>query len=302
MVNNNFDLSELQEILLWQQLNKQLIELRAVEKSIKDDHHKFLQTFCLKNGLFSKITADSLIDEIPLSLITDFANTAFIHVNLPSWNKCITELMPQTYVLDIEDGQAGAFDMLSEYDRAYHLTEDENENDEDNEELFTFISEYTDLKESQDQVFSDILLTAYGFKSTAVQDILDRFDSSSFLTITESSVTLDFANSPDKSIIRDTYLSFFCEKVFSLEYFSAVQWTFDLNLHEKLTNKLKESEPNKSLTEYIEHEINLLQKESNLLKDFSRDLNSLQNALNLFEIKICDISPFSFLPNPLPRV
>jgi len=163
MKNEKQKTRDLQEILFWQQLNKQLIELRDKGEPINDQHHKYLQEFCLENRSFSKITQDSLIDEIPLVLLSDLADTAFVTINLEPWSSCLAEMIPNAYVFDVERALAEAFDMLGEYDRKYGLVEKSADEDAD-EELFGFINEYLQLREKQKRDFPGIVRRLYEFR------------------------------------------------------------------------------------------------------------------------------------------
>ena len=62
-------ISDLQEITFWQQLNRQLIEKRRLGAPITDENQKAFQKFCFDNQLFHKITEDPLIDELTMALV-----------------------------------------------------------------------------------------------------------------------------------------------------------------------------------------------------------------------------------------
>jgi hypothetical protein len=76
---------QLQEITFWQKLNKQIIALRGSGASITDSAPKKFQKFCLEQRCFYQITQDPLIDDIPLTLITDFNEIQFLTNGLPKW-------------------------------------------------------------------------------------------------------------------------------------------------------------------------------------------------------------------------
>jgi hypothetical protein len=142
-------LSELQEILFWQQLNKQLITLKFQGSDIKEDQHKYLQIFSFDNQLFSKITAASLFDEVPLSLVTDFSKVCFVNLKLEPWDTCLTQLIPQTLALDVEQALADAFVASGKYAKNSPPEVSGDEGDEDDEELYGFIDEYLGAREKQ---------------------------------------------------------------------------------------------------------------------------------------------------------
>ena len=73
-------ISDLQEITFWQQLNKQLIQRRNLGEPVTKEKQEVLKKFCFDNQLFHRITEASLIDEIPLALVTDFEGVTVLTI------------------------------------------------------------------------------------------------------------------------------------------------------------------------------------------------------------------------------
>jgi len=140
-------ISDLQEITFWQQLNKQLIKRRNLGEPVTDDNQKVLQKFCLGNQLFHRITEDPRTDEIPIALVTNFEGVTALTFYIDSWNECLTSLLPNSISLDVEQAQADAFDAMTDLDRKYRFfeTTPEDIKSDDDEELYAFIDEYNSM-------------------------------------------------------------------------------------------------------------------------------------------------------------
>ncbi len=116
-------LSELQELLLWQELNKQLIKVHIAGQPVPDHYHRYLQNFCFDNQMFSQLKSNPLIDEIPLSLISNFRDTSFITLRFQQWNELVSGAIAEAHTLDIEDALDKSFSTLSAYDRKSLLSQ-----------------------------------------------------------------------------------------------------------------------------------------------------------------------------------
>ena len=318
-------LSELQEIIFWQQLNTQLIFMQKRGVAISDAHQKFIQKFCFDTRLFSKVTEVPLMDEIPMSLITDFSNFCFFTVKVDSWTDWLRQLLPKVVVLDIEDALSDAFDALGQYDKRYHLTKDEDE--DDNETLYNVIGQFLDLKESYEYNFSDIVLKTYELKYKTLSEIVNMIDGNESwqISATVSGLNLEyFGNADDKSFfsINKLYYDEFClplrkmtsdymQLMFELcnvryprRYNELPRGKLPYILNSKERNKLREiisrAIEDRKIKEFIDSETTLLSQESAVLKKFWS--NIFRRGKNSNRIKIYDFYTFDFLKNPFPVI
>jgi len=300
MTEKQEKLSDLQEIIFWQQLNKQLLELKAQGESIRDEHHKFLQDFFLDNKLFARLTRDPFIDEIPLSLITDLSDTGFISLGFDPWISNLSKLLPLTYVFNIEGGLADAFDVTREYDQKYQLTEEEQD-DEDDEDIYDFINKYQELRERQGRNFNDIIAGLYNLKNNFIETIVNELDFESLLVTSDNFLVIDIGNLDNKTDILNSYFDLFCSRAESAVN-SVTHATKDLEISAFLYDNKPEKDLKPSLHDFVEYETLLFNRESGLFVKFLDDIqNRLSQPLS-FEIKICSTSPFFFLDHPLPVV
>jgi hypothetical protein len=301
MNENQKTFLELQEIIFWQQINKQLIELKAGGKDIRDEDQKYIQTFFFNNLLFSKITGAALLDDVPMGLITDLSNVCFINLKLSAWSECLTELIPHSFVLDIEQALADSFDALGKYDKKYYLGNKKNENDEDDKELYEFIEKYFSEREKQGRDIVDIAQSIYELKSALIQWIMQFVDYKPFIVTRESRMLFDFSNSDKKSDILKNYLENFCQNAVSI--IDRIIFPLkEMDLHGLLLNKGEQKDLKPSIKEFVDHEIDIFQKETDLLRSFSKRVHERINSPDMYEIDICDLSPFSFLDAFFPPV
>lgn len=301
MDENQKTFSELQEIIFWQQINKQLIELQNGGKDIRDEHQKYIQLFSLNNLLFSKITGAALFDEVPMGLITDLSNICFINLKLSSWNRCLTQLIPDSFVLDIEQALADSFDALGKYGKKYYLGNKKNEEDEDDEEFYEFVEKYLAEREKQDRDMTKIVQNTYELKSDLIEWIMQFIDYKPFIVVKENRMLFDFSNSDKKSDIGRNYLANFCQKAVSI--IDPIIFPLkEMDLYGLLLDKGEQKNLKPSIKEFVDHEIEIFQKETDLLRSFSKRVHERINSPDIYEIGICDLSPFSFLDILFPPV
>jgi hypothetical protein len=301
MNENQKTFSELREIIFWQQINRQLIELRNGGKDIRDEHQKYIQLFSLDNLLFSKITGAALLDDVPMGLITDLSEICFINLKLSSWNRCLAQLISHSVILDIEQALADSFDALGKYDKKYYLGNKKNEDDEDDEELCEFIEKYLDEREKQGGDIANVIKKIYELKSGLIQGIMESIDYKPFIVRKETRVLFDFSNSDKKSGILENYLENFCRKAVSI-IDPIIFLLTESNFHRWLLSEGNQRNLKPSIKTFLNHETDTLQKEADLLRSFSNKVHSRINLLGRYEIGICDLSPFSFLDSPFPLV
>ena len=298
-MKNNY--SDLQEILFWQQLNRQLISLKAQRTDIGDEHHKFLQNFSFDNRLFSKITGVTLLDKVPLSLVTDLSGVCFVNLKLEPWNACLMQLIPNTVTLDVEQALADAFVASGKYDKSFPPEVSGDEGDEDDEELYGFIEKYLGAREEQGRDIANIITRLHQLKTESVQRIMEISDYKSFLSRRESLLFLDLTKHDERREIKTAYLENFCNQA-DLVVSPVIQLAFIAYLDGLLINKKNEKDLKPSIREFVDHEIAIVEKEYQLMVDFRSKVNDRVYQLNLYEIPICSLSPFFFLENPFPVV
>lgn len=298
--------SDFREITFWQQFNKQLIDKKEQGELINEMKQRALQKFCFENILFDKITEDPLFDEIPLALISDFSKVNIITIKNSHWTDCLTLLIKDVSYLDIEEALADAFDVISEYDKKYKLVStDAGEYDsDDDEDLYQFIDDYQTILEKQQRDIGDILNDLYELKAEIIRKIVNNFNGKKFVSLDNNSMILDFHRSTEKNDISFSYNKEYCknaiERVANLV--DAAGAFLDMEILGLFDNK--EAEPNLkiSIKQFIMHERDLYLRKRKMMEEFYRHLNERLNQPNIYNIKVCDLAPFSFLKFPFPTV
>lgn len=305
----NVTFTELQEILFWQSLNKQLIALSEKGHRIKKSDHKYLQGFCFQNRIFSKITTASIIDETPLALISDFKTLSFLTINIPQWKKVLSRIMPKAYILDCNKALADSFDVLSKYDKKYNLTGEAGVCESDDEELYDFINQYMDLRDEKHiKEFSDIVKETHRFRSIALNKIITEFKYKPPVMNIDKDIIIDLGvlnNASQLQGIREIYIEDYCRKAETIlrtgfgnyldrkmKYSNVLTW---------LEKKYDQKNVKPSIKDFIAYELPIFMSETNLEDKYLQKIQRITSG-NFTKIGICNIYPFFFLKNPLPLV
>lgn len=299
--------SDLQEINLWQQLNRQLVELRERGISISDDNQKALQGFCFANNLFKAVTSDPILDDIPISLVTDFSRIMTLTYNSASWNECLRTLLPTTQILDIERAQADAFDAMTGVEKKFGISESppEDIDSDDDAELYAFIDEYNGVIEKQGWEPNNALRNAYELKADVIGQIHRGYGGQVLIQWDGTSAFLDFKGAPDENQILATYQEGFCKAALSSisRYtMAAAAFHYDMEILALFEQKKSEPQLKKSISDFIQHEWEIFAKQRELIDNFGKVLQTRLNSTDICRINVIDISPFRFLESPFPEV
>jgi len=309
MDNEKLTLAELQEILLWQKLNKQLLELEGTSESITDECHKSLQAFCFENSLFSKVTSNSIIHDMQLSLISNFKDVFFVTIESELWTDLLMALIPGTYALSIEQALADGFDELDDLDRKHHLIKEKDDSLERDRELFKFVGEYMDMRESVRMPFHEMALEFHRLKSDALYKMMKNCDYKSCLKSEDNLLLIDFGeykpenkNEQDIERVKSIYLDF-CSKVSPIIGGGNLleRRILEDDILSLLTEKLEEK-PKESIENFVTHEIDYCNAEFEMTRNFAEAVRNKITVRDLDRISICNTSPFFFIDNPLPLV
>jgi hypothetical protein len=311
-MKKNITISELQEILFWQSLNKQVIALKNKGYQIKENDHDFLQAFCFQNKLFSKITKATILDETKLFLISDFNIISFITVNIPLWEKVLSQIMPNAYLLDCTKALADSFDVLSQYDKKYNLTQERGNIESDDEELYAFINQYINLrKEKNIKDFSDVIDETHRLKSFALRKIMLKIKDTPLVSVKEDLLAIDLnglkKNGKASQLyeeIEQIYRDDYCHKVEKfLRTGSDVGRRVSQNkIMSFLKEKFDPEKTKKSINEFVRYELSTYKREVDMENKYLKDIQQRINTGEWAKIDICNLRPFFFLKHPLPLV
>lgn len=299
-------ISELQEITFWQQLNKQLLEKKGLGGPVTDQNQKALQKFCFDNSLFHRITKDPLLNEIPIALITDFGGINIFTYYIDSWVECLTALLPNSRSLDVEQAQADAFDTMTDLDRKYRFFEitPADRDADDDKEMFSFINEYNSIIEKQGHEFSNALRFLYELKADVINKIDKEYDGQLTMVLDQSSFLLEFKDKQEKGKIMAFYHKNFChEALTNISKFTDATGVFsDMEILGLLDRKESEHSLKLPILQFIQHERNLIERKGKLMKEFYNNLQQKLYSSESGHIRIIDIAPFVFLKSPFPEV
>jgi hypothetical protein len=273
---------------------------------VTDDNQKALQKFCFTNQLFHRITEDPLIDEIPIALVTDFEQINIFTYYIYGWAECLTSLLPNTISLDVEQAQADAFDAMTDLDRKYHFfeTTPEDIESDDDEELYAFIDEYNSMVEKQGRELHNTLRNLYELKASAIKRIEKEYDGRASVVQEDNSILLDVKHTGDRDRIMSIYIHDFCDQaIISISKSIDARGMFpDMKIYGLLDSKESEPKLKPSIREFIQHERQLIERQSKLMREFNGQLQRKLDSKSDYRIKILNLSPFAFLKSPFPEV
>jgi hypothetical protein len=295
------NLIELQNIVLWQQLNKQLIDFKAVNKLQLYQYQLYIKELCLKQSLFSIIKQSNITEEISMAILTNFSTFGFITINSKSWQNCL-KLFLESYtpfLFDLDEALAETFVVLKNYNDTYKLI-GKNDNDPDDQQYYEAIGTYLNKKGEMHWDFPDIVLQINELKGNVMLDIAQMADQKYSISLTPESLVftindpgiIDKANSiydekfckPAQGIIQPLNVDLLALWGL-LDVFSQVP---DLSGH---------------IEKFTKHEIASLGAESQAGKNFLKSLEQRKSpSVDRSMIRICNTSAFGFLQNPLPPV
>jgi len=308
MDKRRHNLKELQEISFWQQLNRQLLIMKRRGKPVKDTSFKSLRSFCLGEHLFSKIKRSPAVSDIPLSLVTDLKDAYIVTLNLRSWTRVLSGLLPGFFTLDIEQALADSLVALNKYHRRYGIDEANVPEIEEDEELIEFANRYMDAKESSGLDLPSMIMALHGHKASAVKKMLKAAESKSILHRDGDLLYLDIdkVGAGDAAKKRAERV----QKIYTNEYLAKVDeilkpkggatwmvWESEVRI--MLENKLKEGgNVKESIRQYAESELKRYHMETEMIDNYSKAVGTA----NIQKIPVAKISPFHFLSHPLPEL
>ena len=305
MNNRQMTLKELQEISLWQQLNRQLLVMKRRGKPVKNASLKSLQSFCLSEHPFSTIKSKPAVLDVPLSLVTDLKGEYMITLNLRSWTRVLSGLLPGFFVLDVERALADSLVALIKHHRRHGIAEADLSDAEEDEELLEFANQYMDAKESAGLDLPSMIMALYENKVTAIKKMLRVTEAKSVLRREGDLLYFDTGKvkSGDaarkrteqlRQIYMDEYLAKVDETLKPKGRATWMAWESEIRL--LLENKLKEGNIKESVRQYAESELQRYQLEIEMIDDYSKAVG----MTNMQKIPIVKISPFYFLVHPFP--
>ena len=296
------NLMKFREVIFWQQLNKQMIELKEKGRLISEENQDALQKFCFQSKLFERITEDPLLDDIPMALITDFSRINLLTINAASWNDCLERLFPGAAILNIERALADAFDVITDYDRRRNLFK--SEPDEDDEELYDFISRYNSILPEEHRDLNSLLQDLYGFKAEALSQIFILGEIPKTIRFENQQMIFDLKTLDKGQEIIRIYDDLFCSKSMArVEGITVATTTLkDMEVLDMFDKAEREPDLKPSVINFILYERDLYLRKQKLLGEFHRLLTEMKHPRHDPYIRICHLAPFAFLKSLFPLV
>ena len=292
---------DLQEIVFWQALNKQLNELHVGSHLQSDEKFDSLQRFCLECNLFHRISGSIFADEVQLSLVTDFQKVQMITHGASIWCDTLRDVIKKSVILNIDNALTDAFEAMRDLEGEVGLSIKLDEDDDP--ELFSVIDEFNNLTEKQNRNIDRIAEKLFTLKSESINSIRDLIPNN-YLTIRNDQLRLEFANIKNRDEIATLYVETYYEPC--LNEFIALSSAADVFNDMELLNFFDQFDSDKAvkpaIKKFIEDERNLLNTWNKVISEHIENVKVKLNQRFDYEIPICDLRPFHFLEWPLPLV
>lgn len=307
MTNRKLTLKELQEISLWQQLNRQLLVMKRRGKPVKDASFKSLQKFCFTEHLFANIKNSPPVSDVPLSLVTNLKGDYAVTLNLGKWTRMLSGLLPGFFIFDVERALADSLVALIKYHRQHGIAEADLSDAEEDEELLGFANRYMDTKESAGIDLPSMVMALHENKIAAIKKMLRVTEAKSVLRREGNLLYFETGkirsgDAERKSVerLRQIYIDEYLAKVDeTLKPKGRATWmVWESEVRLMLENKLKEGNVKESVRQYAETELNRYHREIEMIDQYSK----AAGKTNVQKIPIMNISPFYFLAHPFPTL
>jgi hypothetical protein len=292
---------DLQEIVFWQSLNRQLNELFDGANSRGNVKHDYLQRFCLEERLFHRITSSKIADEVQLSLATDFQKVRIITFGSVKWCDTLRDLLNNLVTFNIDSALANAFEEMRRLEIDGALVE--KMDDDDDPDLFAVIDEYNNLIDKQNRDIGRLVETLFEFKSESMKVIRDQIPDNHLIFRNEI-LRLDCDDLKNRAQVVELYIETYCipciDEIQSLSSAAKVFADMDiLNFFDQFDSE-KSLKP--AIKAFIDHERNLLTNWNNIISSYVENARVIISKRVDCDIQICDLRPFQFLEYPLPLV
>lgn len=298
-------LRELQEITLFHQLKQQVLHLQAQGRPISEHDLIGLQRFCFHRNLFSEVTRDPLVDEIPLALVTDFSGVNLVTFQAESWTHSLAVLLKEPIVLDLELAVAETFEKVVEYEDKFAPERDSEDTapEDHDQELYVIVRQYNELLKEQKRDYPGILRELYELKASALTQLTREYDASDYTLQDSGRLTIDFSTSPRREAIASLYADFCNKAIDTLGNLGTRNVAFlNMDMDIFFDNALVKYPLNQSISDFIKHERDIQRRYSQMLTGFQGSANNWLNTRGKHLIQVCDLSPFAFLSQSFPLI
>ena len=301
MNNTDTVLSNLQETLLWHQLNDQVVLLKNKGKPTTDKQLEYLKEFCVERGLFSRITRSVLASSLPAVLISDLSTFSFVALKSKEWNNLIQDLMRETlspiyslWVLDIDRALAETHVLLWGYNRKLGLIQPEEDRSVWSPPFYELGVRFMEEKEAKCN-FADTVFRLHDEKSSCLRRITSK--TSHRVYRENDRLVIEYRNCSDSKAANQYYANFCRSAVPPIERLSSCKRPFS-----QLLSYLSwcSGKPSTAIQNFIEQQKRLLKSEESEARRFMVAAKQRIAGRNQETIEICSLKPFAFIDHPFP--
>jgi hypothetical protein len=299
-------LAELQEIVLWQQLNKQILRILGSDTDTAHSWSQYLNNFCLGKSLFSQLGASSITRDIPLSLFTNLDDLCFISIQDDQWATLLNTMFSTQGAIeyfDIEQARADYFEEIKKYSEKFEIldhTAINGDTGDQGEDLYSFITEYLHKREQCSLNLSQSACELHQLKASTLLAIIQDASLPQLVKHNNREIILDLSKCHNREKLEMKYLECYCERARSHINCLLSDGRLEYLIDEFLGANRKCYNEGSNTRQFIDHEMDILINERNLLNTCLIDTKKRLEHSNGLKIRVCSSSHFYFLKDPLP--
>ena len=288
------DFSELQEMLFWRCLFYQLLNISGQDKIITEDYLQFVQSACLGNKIFSKVSLFPFSDEIELSIYTDGERHFFVNCSVKQWATILKKCLQGIIILNADECLANVYERITEYDKTENIIEPDEYSDKDEEMLAKVHNHYFDYQDKLRWEPVIILKELYKLKAIAILEMLETANINDYIIIKDEKLCIDLP-ARKRNQLNQIYNDLFIDPTKNI-----VKPLLDSELLiAGLGDAVSMHDDNQIVQEFYEYERDLIESVYENARIFI-DRLSVSPDRNIIEV--CSLRAFEFINNPFPLV
>ena len=163
---------DIQNVVLWIGLNRQLVALRKRSPHISQEGHDRLLTFCATHRLFDKVRCNPLMHDIPLALVTDLKDRWFLTYKGTTWLKLVEMVLPGVIVLDVSRALGYVFRETCKLDEKFQILGKHDRSLDADETVTALMQTFLDISEESSWDYAQLIHGLYGLKAQTFKKLL----------------------------------------------------------------------------------------------------------------------------------
>lgn len=293
------------EIVFWQGINAQLIQLRNEGSPITQRLQQMVQKYCVGGKLYAKIQASPFSSDIPFSLMVSENHEPFISVAEDEWIKEVAAVFcaieHAVFLVDLDRVHFDAYEQFRKRGLLDLMRSSDALEIDDDFELSEFIARYELECSSIGYDRRGISLKLHRVKAGFLKWLRHEPHGVSGIVADEKFIYFDLAKHPDPQRISIQYIEGCCIPAVKTLGANQSQFFTEASLITLLSKKSEDSTASKATREFAKGELENFLADSNALEKVRSELSlRLNNPKEIGHLPLFSLEPFHALSNPFP--